>query len=54
MDNPSQAPAAAWRRPVWSTARESCVGTALGSSPFVQVPCAILLLAASPVLQPPN
>ena len=31
MDNPSKAPAAAWRHPVWSTARKSCVGTALGS-----------------------
>ena len=31
MGNPSKAPAAAWRHPVWSTARKSCVGTALGS-----------------------
>jgi len=31
VDNPSKAPAAAWRHPVWSTARKSCVGTALGS-----------------------
>ena len=31
MANPSKAPAAAWRHPVWSTARKSCVGTALGS-----------------------
>ena len=31
MDNPSKAPGATWRHPVWSTARKSCVGTALGS-----------------------
>jgi len=32
MESVSKAPAAQWRHSVWSTARKSCVGTALGSS----------------------
>jgi glucoamylase len=32
MESVSKAPAAQWRHPVWSTARKSCVGTALGTS----------------------